>query len=96
MIVSWAQPEECESVVTATVMVSLPDGVGTVASNWPSGAAVATTVALSVLDPGWSDETVTCAPGVVVPVTAVEAVVAAPLDGAVIVTGTLAGGPAVT
>ncbi len=33
MTVSWAQPDECESVVTATVIVSLPAGVGTVAWN---------------------------------------------------------------
>ena len=96
MTVSWVQPEECEPVLTATVIVSLPSGVGTVAENRPLEATVSTTVVLSVVEPGWAEETDTSAPGVVVPLTTVEPLTSAPLVGEVMATGSTVGAPPAT
>jgi hypothetical protein len=79
------------------VIALLPNPIGTVAEKDPSAAA---TVDVTDDDAPLlvsTDDTVTFAPGVAVPVTAVDvAARVLPLAGAVIVTGTAPGGPCTT
>ena len=85
------------AALAATVIALLPKLTGTVTENVPSDAAVALATAAGALVVVSSDWTVTAAPGAVVPVTVVVALASVlPAAGAVMVTGSLPGGPLVT
>jgi hypothetical protein len=83
--------------VAVTVIALLPKLTGAVAENDPSAAAVVLVTAVGAPVVVSADATVTAAPGAVVPVTAAEEVASVlPRAGAVMVTGSRPGGPAVT
>jgi hypothetical protein len=75
----------------------VPKLTGTVTENDPSDPAVVLTTVVAALVVVSSEATVTADPGAVVPVTVVVAVASVlPAVGAVMVTGSLPGGPLVT
>jgi len=75
----------------------VPKLTGTVAENDPSAAAVVLVTAVGAPVVVSADATVTADPGAVVPVTVVEVTASVlPWAGAVMVTGSEPGGPAVT
>ena len=83
--------------VADTVIALLPKLTGTLAEKDPSAAAVVLVTEAGAPVVVSADWTVTAEPGVVVPVTVVEAVASVlPWAGAVIVTGSVPGGPLVT
>ena len=83
--------------VADTVITLVPKLTGTVAEKDPSAAAVVLVTDVGAPVVVSSEATVTAAPGVVVPVTVVEAAASvAPWAGAVMVTGSVPGGPLVT
>jgi hypothetical protein len=78
-------------------MALLPKPTGTVAEKDPSSAAVVLVTAAGAPVVVSADAIVTVAPGVVVPVTVVDATASVlPSAGAVMLTGSEPGGPPVT
>jgi hypothetical protein len=83
--------------VAVTVIALLPKLTGTFAEKDPSAAAVVLVTAAGAPVVVSADPTVTADPGAVVPVTVVEVTASVlPWAGAVMVTGSEPGGPAVT
>ena len=73
MAVTWAYPVlRPPAAVADTVITLLPKLTGTVASKEPSAAAVVLVTEAGAPVVVSSEATLTCAPGVVVPVTVVD------------------------
>jgi hypothetical protein len=96
--VTWAYPVlRPPAAVADTVITLLPKLTGTVAWKEPSDFATVLVTEAGAPVVVSSEATLTCAPGVVVPVTVVdEAARVAPGAGAVMLTLSVAGGPFLT